>query len=78
MREFFESGKASKVTHYIAGHAEGGYQELGEQGTVRVKGSFKNDQKDGIWIRFGEKGNEITRSVFKQGKLVTGEDTFEQ
>lgn len=49
--EYFDSGKVKRIYNYKNGLKDGLYCEYNEiGGFILVKGYYKKDKKDGIWI----------------------------
>ena len=71
LKEYYESGKIKKFIEYQEGVKNGVEFEFFENGKSKTKGFWKNDSKDGVWIKYGEWRNSTTEyETFKNGKKL--------
>ncbi len=47
------------------------YDYYYETKSIKVLGHYKNGKKDGIWIYYDEKKNEILREYYSNGVLIS-------
>ena len=76
-KHFHDSGALESFMTFVAGKAQGEYQQCGNDGKLQIKGAFQADLKEGVWTRYDAKGQEVSHSTFKHGKLTEGTDHFE-
>lgn len=68
-REFFLNGNTyKKVIYDTQGKKNGIYQEWDENKKLTVSGKYKNDKKQGVWLYFKEKRNEVYKKGIKHGR----------
>ena len=68
-REYFPNGNTYKKVFFDHnGMRNGIYQEWDENKQLTVSGKYKNDKKQGLWIYFKEKRNEVYKKGIKHGR----------
>ena len=68
-REYFPNGNTYKKVFFDHnGKRNGIYQEWDENEQLTVSGKYRNDKKQGLWIYFKEKRNEVYKKGIKQGR----------
>jgi len=68
--ENFDDGTAKYEVDIKDGLKHGNYFEYHPSGELKVKGKYKNDQKDGTWKYYNEDGDLVKRERWKKGELV--------
>lgn len=64
-QEYFEDGKTLKLEVYLKdGLKNGSYREYYEDGVLKVKGKYKNDEPAGVWRFYDQKGKRIRKERF--------------
>ena len=64
-QEFFEDGETLKLEVYLKdGLKNGSYREYYENGELKVKGKYKNDEPSGVWRFYDEKGKRIRKERY--------------
>lgn len=76
-KEFYDSGNLATTISLREGVEHGPFEWRHESGAVGVTGRFVEGRKEGIWILYGEDGEEETRSTFRADELVEGTHRFE-
>jgi antitoxin component YwqK of YwqJK toxin-antitoxin module len=68
-REYFFNGNTyKKIIYDYHGKKNGIYQEWDENKNLTVSGKYKNDKKQGVWMYFKEKRNEVYKKGVKHGR----------
>ncbi|AXT56223.1 hypothetical protein D1815_10825 [Aquimarina sp. AD1] len=60
--------------NYKNGLKYGSYSSEDNMSGIQVKGQYKKDKKDGTWIIKDTTIEEVTKEVYKNGKLISSED----
>ncbi|SEL78597.1 hypothetical protein SAMN04487910_3246 [Aquimarina amphilecti] len=60
--------------NYKNGLKCGSYSSEDNMSGIQVKGQYKKDKKDGTWIIKDTTIEEVTKEVYKNGKLISSED----
>ena len=60
-KEYYDNGKLKKMGSFINGERNGQYQGFRQNGLLFVKGFYKNDKPDSLWVV-----RDIKGSVFKE------------
>ena len=67
---FFKNGKVKAEGPFINGKMEGEWKFYREKGQLWQVGNFKNDMKNGTWLRY-DKNNELEyQQFFRDNKIV--------
>ena len=65
---FFNGNTYKKIVFDLNGNKNGIYQEWDENKNLTVSGKYKNDKKQGVWMYFKEKRNEVYKKGIKHGR----------
>ena len=58
------------ISHYQDGRKDGEYLEEYKNGKIKVKGQYKQDKKDGVWV-YGESSGKLGKEeTYADGKLL--------
>lgn len=69
--ENYPSGKLKAETTYAHGLKAGPYRALREDGSLAVRGAFRNGKETGVWSYFGPDGVKVeSRKTFQNGAEV--------
>ena len=69
--EFYPDGETLKFEVPLKdGLKNGTYREYYEDGSLKVKGKFKSDKKDGLWKTYNEKDKTIQKTRYRNGKKI--------
>ena len=64
---YLENGKLYSKTPYVKGKMNGEYNLYNGNEKPIETGRFVNDEKEGLWIMYDEKGNETDRRNYVHG-----------
>jgi hypothetical protein len=68
-REYFLNGNTlKKLVYGLDGEKNGIYQEWNEEQKLAVSGKYRNNKKQGQWIYFLAKRNEVYKKGVKHGR----------
>jgi antitoxin component YwqK of YwqJK toxin-antitoxin module len=67
---YYDNGVMRAKGKSIDGSMEGKWTFNRKTGQLWVIGSFKNNKKHGLWLRYDRKGAEEYRESFADGKVV--------
>jgi antitoxin component YwqK of YwqJK toxin-antitoxin module len=54
-------------SNYVKGKLSGQYAEFFISGTLKEKGQYKDDLKDGVWVKYHTNGNKMMEERYKKG-----------
>jgi antitoxin component YwqK of YwqJK toxin-antitoxin module len=57
--------------NFKEGLKSGEYSSTDNTSGIKVKGQYKRDKKDGVWIIEDTKIEEITKEIYKNGKIIS-------
>ena len=67
---FFKNGKVKAEGPLINGKMEGEWKFYRETGQLWQIGNFKNDMKNGTWLRYDKDNKLEYQEIFKDNKIV--------
>jgi antitoxin component YwqK of YwqJK toxin-antitoxin module len=65
---YYEKGNIFEEVEYGRGLPDGKKVTYFEFGGIMIKGSNKKGLQDGTWIYYDQKGNELRKVKFRDGK----------
>jgi len=71
-RTYYDAGVIEMEALYHDGVLSGPYKKYDVHGTVRIAGSFKDSQQDGIWTHFDEHGQKTAQCTYASGQPLNG------
>ncbi len=67
---YYPSGKLKTEEEYLYDRRNGLYVERSEEGWIKIKGNYRNEEKQGNWFEYNEKGKVIKTQVYRLGQLL--------
>ena len=70
--DFWKHKRQKTVMNYVSGKLEGQYVEFynGKHNPIKVFGTMKNNQKDGIWTYGSKSGNISKKGIYIMDKMI--------
>lgn len=70
LKYFYKSGALKAEGQYEGGMMQGEWRFYSETGELLQTGIFKDNMKDGLWIRYDSGGLAVYREEFAAGKKL--------
>lgn len=67
---YFDDGTVQFIVEVRNGFKNGDYAEYYPNGKIKMKGSFKDEQRDGTWRLFDENGKQILRRTYRKDEIT--------
>jgi hypothetical protein len=67
---YFDDGTVQFIVEARNGFKDGDYIEYYPDGKIKMKGNFKDEQRDGTWRLYDEKGKQILRRTYKRDEVI--------
>jgi antitoxin component YwqK of YwqJK toxin-antitoxin module len=68
----------ASVANYLNGKLSGEYYEYFMNGTIKVKGQYKDGVMDGVWLKNNPNGSKMMEERFKSGKTHGWQYSFDE
>lgn len=67
---YFDDGSVQLIVEVRNGFKNGDYVEYYPGGKIKMKGSFKDEQRDGTWRLYDENGKQILRRTYRRDEVI--------
>ena len=74
--KFYKNGQIEFEANYLNGEFHGLKKSWHQNGRKSEIGEYIRNEKEGIWLRFGENGQYVYEEEFSDGEKIRGSWTF--
>ncbi|HNP78485.1 MAG TPA: DUF3352 domain-containing protein [Cyclobacteriaceae bacterium] len=67
---YFDDGSVQLIVEVRNGFKNGDYVEYYPGGKIKMKGNFKDEQRDGTWRLYDENGKQILRRTYRRDEVI--------